>query len=101
MHTESERLFLREPGWQIGQKVGSLREFCYMTAPGQEYYHRLDDGEIFVQRGEERLCIPCARRRGLLTYEPRGLRDPVGPVLLDPGPSSGSQIHELAEGWEG
>ncbi len=68
------RLFLREPGWRIGHKHGSDREFCHSIAPGQNYYHRLSDGEIFVYTGEEKLCIPCADRRGLLHFEPRTLR---------------------------
>jgi hypothetical protein len=74
------RLFLREPGWRIGQKAGSEREFCYTIAPGQDYYHRLQDGELFVFLGDERLCLPCAARRGLLTFEPRALREPFFPI---------------------
>ena len=63
------RLYLREPGWRIAVKVGSEREFCYMAAPGQDYYHRLLDGEIFLAHGEEKLCLSCADRRGLLASE--------------------------------
>ena len=97
MTPEPRRLFLREPGWQVGQKVGSLREFCYLIAPGQDHYHRLDADELFVFRGDERLCIPCAERRGLISHEPKGLRDPVGPIELDFEPSTGL---ELADGRE-
>src|SRR4051812_31576307 len=75
------RLFLFEGGWRIELKVGSDREFCYMTAPGQDYYHRLLDGEIYLARGDEKLCLACAERRGLLAYEPRMLRE-RGPVLV-------------------
>jgi hypothetical protein len=67
------RLFLREPGWRVMHKSGSEKEFCYMTAPGQDYYHRLLDGEIHVQRGDEKLCLICADRRGLLQHEPKRL----------------------------
>lgn len=95
MNPEPRRIFVREPGWQVGQKVGSLREFCFMTAPGQDHYHRLDDGELFVFRGDERLCMPCAERRGLLAHEPRGLRDPIA-VDFDPGAIP--QSLELADG---
>jgi len=91
------RLFLLEPGWRVGQKVGSSREFCYMMAPGQDYYHRVYDGEILLQRGDERLCMACAERRGLLAFTPKSLRDssradaeldlaledPVAPLELD------------------
>jgi hypothetical protein len=76
-------LFLREPGWRIAQKTGSEREFCYMTAPGQDYYHRLLDGELFAFHGIEKLCLACADRRGLLSREPRPLRE-AGPHPRDP-----------------
>jgi hypothetical protein len=75
------RLFLHEPGWRIGHKLGSEREFCYTIAPGQDYYHRLYDGELFLTHGDQRVCLACAERRGLLSYEPRGLREP--PTVLD------------------
>ena len=67
------RLFLREPGWRVALKVGSERMFCYMMAPGQDYYHRLLDGEVYVYNGDERICLACAVRRGLLSFEARGL----------------------------
>src|SRR5579864_4929280 len=73
----SRRIFLREPGWNVGLKVGNEREFCYMTTPGQDYYHRLFDGEVFLYHGAERLCLECAERRGLLAYEPKLLRKPI------------------------
>ncbi|MDR3638119.1 MAG: hypothetical protein P4L84_30215 [Isosphaeraceae bacterium] len=75
--TESPRVFVREPGWRIGHKVGSTREFCYMMAPGQDFYHRLLDGEVFLFNNEERLCFACAQRRGLLSHAAKGLREPL------------------------
>jgi hypothetical protein len=74
------RLFVHEPGWRIGMKVGNEREFCYMMAPGQDYYHRLYDGEVFLRRADERLCLACAERRGLLSFAPRALRESLGAV---------------------
>jgi hypothetical protein len=77
------RMFLFEPGWRVGVKTGSEREFCYMMNPGQDFYHRLVDGEIFLEHAEERLCLACASRRGLIAFEPRRLRDSIGPVAVD------------------
>ena len=77
------RVFLREPGWQVGFKVGSERTFCYMTAPGEDFYHRLMDGEIILFRGDEKLCLPCAERRGLLSFTSRPLRDKPAELELD------------------
>jgi hypothetical protein len=71
------RLYLREPGWKLGHKTGSEKEFCYMQNPGQNYYHRLLDGEIYVYSPEERLCLACAARRGILTFEAKALREPA------------------------
>jgi hypothetical protein len=81
---QPRRLFLFEAGWRIMLKVGSEREFCYMTAPGQDFYHRLLDGEIYLARAEEKLCLACAERRGLLSYEPRMLREPISTLDLEP-----------------
>ena len=79
------RLYLHEPGWRIGHKLGSEREFCYMMSPGQNFYHRLSDGEIYLQRGdgEERLCVACAQRRGLLSFAAKGLREPLGTIVFE------------------
>lgn len=74
------RLFLFEPGWRIARKGSSEREFCYQIAPGQDYYHRLLDGEIYLFKADEKLCLPCAARRGLLTYDPKLLREPIAGV---------------------
>ena len=70
---QARRLFLREPGWKVALKVGSERIFCYMMAPGQDYYHRLLDGEVYVTHDDERICLACAVRRGLISFEARGL----------------------------
>lgn len=88
--SEPPRIFLRGAGWQVAQKHSSDRAFCHQIAPGDESYHRLGDGEVYLHRGEERLCLPCAARRGLLSREPRLLREPVVPLagfdVADPSP---------------
>ncbi len=76
----ARRMFLAEPGWRIGVKAGNDREFCYMMMPGQDFYHRLLDGEIFLHRHEEKLCLACASRRGLFLSEPRRLREAILPL---------------------
>jgi hypothetical protein len=83
LRESSPRLFVFEPGWRVGVKRGSHREFCYMMAPGQDYYHRLLDGELFVYHGDERLCLSCAARRGLISFAPRSLGKPIDPSLAD------------------
>ena len=77
------RIYLTEPGWRIGVKSGSAKEYCYMKAPGQDFYHRLLDGEVFLQRDDEKLCMACASRRGLLASEPKRLNEAILPIPAD------------------
>jgi hypothetical protein len=74
------RLFLVESGWRINIKTDSSRAFCFMMAPGQDFYHGLLDGEIYLQRGEQRFCLACAIRRGLVAL--RSKRLPEVAVVL-------------------
>ena len=108
MNTEPEptsppaprRLFVFESGWRIAHKEGSERVFCHAMAPGQDYYHRLLDGEVYLTRGDERLCLACAERRGLIAYEPRGLREPLIPFDDDdPSPGPGAVL-DSGRGFE-
>jgi hypothetical protein len=77
---EQSRLFVREPGWHVTMKHGNDRVFCHAMSPGEEHYHRLGDGEIHLVRSDERLCLPCAARLGLLRTEARRL----GAALIAP-----------------
>ena len=79
----SRRMFIFESGWRVGVKTGSTRELCYMMLPGQDYYHRLLDGEIFLLRDGERLCFACAARRGLISFEPKQLRESIVSIPAD------------------
>lgn len=79
------RLFVHEPGWRISIKRGSDRVFCHMMAPGQDYYHRLLDGELFLHQDSERLCLSCAARRAIISYESRRLPDEGPKFLIEPG----------------
>ena len=55
--------------WDVRVKRGSDNEYCYMAAPGQDYFHLLLDGEIYVQRGNEKFCLNCAFRQGAITLD--------------------------------
>lgn len=90
---DARRLFLHEPGWAVALKVGSERAFCYQMAPGQDHYHRLLDGEVYLHHGDEKLCLACAERRGLLSFEARSLRDRI--LVIELGPDGGPEIEVL------
>jgi len=77
------RLYVFEPGWRVSIKRDSSREFCHAMAPGQDYYHRLLDGELYLHHGDERLCLACATRRGVIAFGPRQLRNPIDHSLAD------------------
>jgi hypothetical protein len=77
------RLYLKEPGWRVGHKTDSEKAYCYMMAPGQDYYHRLLEGEIYFYHGTERLCAECAGRRGLLSHAAKPLREPPETIDLE------------------
>lgn len=77
------RLYIFEPGWRVTVKRGNHREFCHIMAPGQDFYHRLLDGEIYLTHGDERLCLSCAARQGIISFEPRRLRNPIDVSLAD------------------
>jgi hypothetical protein len=81
--TTPSRLFLFESDWRISVKTDSQRAYCYMRAPGQDFYHSLLDGEIFLSRGEQRYCMSCAIRRGLISLQPRLLPEIVVPAATD------------------
>jgi hypothetical protein len=81
--TVVRRLFVFEGGWHARVKTGSHREFCHAMAPGQEFYHRLVDGEIFLVRDSEKVCLPCAARRGLVAVERKTLRDVAVAIPAD------------------
>lgn len=53
-------------GWELRVKSGP-REYCSHRNPGEEWFHLLLDGELFLQFGEEKICLNCAYRNGLLT----------------------------------
>lgn len=92
------RLFVHEPGWSTGIKQTSTKEFCYMRAPGQDYYHRLLPGELYLHAGDERLCMACAVRRGLIAHESQPLRESRRPLPVEePRPFSRDDVLDLAD----
>ena len=63
-----ERLYVPESeNWQARIKTNGERDYCYSATPGQDYFHLLLQGEIYLESGDEKLCLNCARRRGVMT----------------------------------
>jgi len=53
--------------WSAHIMRGSERQYCYLREPGKDYFHLIVPGEIYIQRGDEKLCLMCAVREGVLT----------------------------------
>lgn len=86
------RLFVREPGWRVGHKATSEREFCSNINTGEDTYHRLGQAELYVFNADERLCLVCADRRGLLQFEPNRLRPAMARHAIAAEVGSGDTI---------
>jgi len=56
-------------GWEAAIKRDWTKEYCFSQNPGENYYHLLLSGEIYLQRGGEKYCLNCAMRHGVLTRE--------------------------------
>jgi len=62
------RLYLPEfEAWGIDVKQDSEREYCFRKNPGEEFFHLLLPGEIFLRKGDEKFCLSCAFQMDLLT----------------------------------
>lgn len=69
-------------GWQARLKQGWQKEYCYAQYPGDDHFHMLLNGEIYLQRvnEHEKYCLTCALRLGIVTpdrlYWQRGGKQP-------------------------
>jgi hypothetical protein len=53
--------------WTVQVLTGADKQYCYQQAPGEDYFHMIVPGEIYVQSGDTKLCLNCALRRGAVT----------------------------------
>jgi len=64
------RLYLPDhEEWDVYIKRDSERLFCYSKHPGEDWFHLLLNGEIYVARQHEKYCLRCALRMGFLTED--------------------------------
>lgn len=68
--TRDCRLYVPNPeGWQARVKQGWEKLYCYSKFAGEDHFHLILNGELFLESAEEKLCLTCALRRGLLTLD--------------------------------
>lgn len=53
--------------WSIEVLSGAQKQYCYQQSPGEDHFHMIVPGEIYVQGGDIKLCLNCALRRGAVT----------------------------------
>ena len=54
---------------EVRVKADHAKEYCYLKATSQDYYHLLVAGEVYVQRGHEKFCLDCAYKVGIVTSD--------------------------------
>lgn len=65
---DDRRLYLPHPeNWSVRAKPSFDREFCHAKFPGDPHYHLLMGGELHLDNGEQKYCLDCALRMGLIT----------------------------------
>lgn len=68
--SQDSRLYLPDPeGWEADVKRDWENEYCFSANPGEEFFHQLLNGELYLQRGDEKYCLNCAIRMGILTND--------------------------------
>jgi hypothetical protein len=64
------RLYVPEhQRWTVRILDGTDRLYCHQHAPGQDYYHLIVPGEIYLEGDDEALCLNCALRRNVITTD--------------------------------
>ena len=64
------RLYVLDPEtWTTSIKLNWEKEYCYFQTPGQDYFHLLLCGEIYLQGKIEKCCLQCGLRRGIITND--------------------------------
>lgn len=54
---------------EVSVKTSSSKEYCFSKFPGQNHFHLLMHGEIYVTNGHDMFCLDCAIRHGFLTKD--------------------------------
>jgi hypothetical protein len=55
--------------WTAEIKRDSERIYCYSKHPGEDWFHLILGGEIYLTRQHERYCLRCALRMGFITTD--------------------------------
>jgi hypothetical protein len=56
-------------GWAAHIKANWDKDYCFLKKTGEDFFHLLQNGEIYVQRGTEKYCLNCALKLHILTED--------------------------------
>lgn len=75
-------------GWKAVIKPGWDNEYCFSKNPGEDFFHQLMCGEIYVQRGDEKYCLSCAVKHRIITadriyWQRREAHPPPSPPIAE------------------
>lgn len=64
------RLYVPETEqWKAFIKSDWDKTYCFAKNPGEDFYHLIVHGEIYLRRGDEVYCLKCALRHGFATTD--------------------------------
>jgi hypothetical protein len=73
------RVYLHDPAlWTAVVKQTTEKLYCYQRNPGEDYFHLILKGELYLENGDEKLCLRCALRRDALTQDRLSWQHRVG-----------------------
>lgn len=55
--------------WQARVKFDSEKIYCYQKNPGEDFFHLILNGEVYLTHGDEKFCLRCALRNEILTTD--------------------------------
>lgn len=65
---DDHRLYVpRLDEWSLRVMTSHGREYCHAKFPGEMHYHMLVGGEAYLDNGEQKYCLECGHRLGLVT----------------------------------
>lgn len=63
------RVYQRDTTYVPQINLADTRMYCHAQQEGEEYYHRIALGEVYLNRDDENFCLNCGFRRGLISLE--------------------------------
>jgi hypothetical protein len=64
------RVFVTDTSdWEARVKHDADKLYCYSKNPGEDFFHLILSGEIYLTRNDEKFCLRCAVRDGIATTD--------------------------------